>query len=122
METNGIPERFARTMIEMHGDAGQAWLDELPARIEEYERRWAIQVAPPFANLSYNYVAPAVRADGSQVILKLGMPHPELSSEIAALRHYDGHGCARLIETDAERRRAAHRASSAWRYAARTRR
>ena len=38
METNGIPERFARTMIEMHGDAGQAWLDELPARIEEYER------------------------------------------------------------------------------------
>ena len=48
METNGIPERFARTMIEMHGDAGQAWLDELPARIEEYERGWAIQVAPAF--------------------------------------------------------------------------
>ena len=103
METNGIPERFARTMIEMHGDAGQAWLDELPARIEEYERGWAIQVAPPFANLSYNYVAPAVRADGSQAILKLGMPHPELSSEIAALRHYDGHGCARLLEADPER-------------------
>jgi streptomycin 6-kinase len=98
--TPEIPERFVRTMIEMHGDAGQAWLDELPVRIAEYERHWAIQVAPPFANLSYNYVAPATRADGAKVILKLGMPHPELSSEIAALRLWDGHGCAQLIESD----------------------
>ena len=89
-------------MIEMHGDAGQAWLDELPSRVAGYEHRWAIQVAPPFANLSYNYVAPAVRSDGAQLILKLGMPHPELSSEIAALRHYDGHGSARLTEADPE--------------------
>jgi streptomycin 6-kinase len=95
-----IPQRFVRTMIELHGDAGQAWLSELPAMIAEYERRWAIRVAPPFANLSYNYVAPAVRADGSAAILKLGMPHPELSSEIAALRLYDGNGCARLLEAD----------------------
>lgn len=89
-------------MIEMHGDAGQAWLDELPTRVAGYEHRWAIQVAPPFANLSYNYVAPAVRSDGAQLILKLGMPHPELSSEIAALRHYDGHGSVRLTEADPE--------------------
>jgi streptomycin 6-kinase len=98
--TNDIPARFVRTMIEMHGDAGQAWLNALPARIADYERRWAVQVGPPFANLSYNYVAPAVRADGSQAILKLGMPHPELSSEIAALHLYGGHGCARLIEAE----------------------
>ena len=102
MDTARIPERFARTMIELHGGAGQAWLDKLPARIAGYERRWAIQVASPFANLSYNYVAPAVRSDGAQVILKLGMPHPELSSEIAALRLYDGRGSARLLEADPE--------------------
>jgi streptomycin 6-kinase len=103
MDIAKIPERFVRTMIEMHGAAGQAWLDELPTRIADYERRWAIQVAPPFANLSYNYVAPAVRSDGAQLILKLGMPHPELSSEIAALRLWDGHGSARLMEADPER-------------------
>jgi streptomycin 6-kinase len=103
MDTTEIPKRFARTMIELHGAAGQAWLDELPIMIAEYERRWAIQVEPPFANLSYNYVAPAVRADGSQVIVKLGRPHPELSSEIAALRLYGGNGSARLLEADPER-------------------
>jgi streptomycin 6-kinase len=101
--TSEIPARFARTMLEMHGAAGQAWLDELAASIADYERRWAIRVAAPFANLSYNYVAPAVRADGSHVILKLGMPHPELTSEIAALRLWDGHGCARLIAAEPER-------------------
>ncbi|HEY7094557.1 MAG TPA: aminoglycoside phosphotransferase family protein [Ktedonobacterales bacterium] len=87
----------------MHGDAGQAWLDVLSARIADYEQRWAIKVASPFANLSYNYVAPALRSDGAQLILKLGMPHPELSSEIAALRLYDGNGSARLIEAEPER-------------------
>jgi streptomycin 6-kinase len=97
-----IPERFVRMMIEMHGAAGQVWVDALPARVADYERRWAIQVAPPFANLSYNYVAPAVRSDGAPLILKLGMPHPELSSEIAALRLYRGSGCARLIEAESE--------------------
>jgi streptomycin 6-kinase len=100
MGTPEIPERFVRTMIELHGDAGRAWLDGLPARIAEYESRWAIQVGPPFANLSYNYVAPAVRANGAQAILKLGMPQPELTSEIAALRLWDGHGCAQLIASD----------------------
>jgi streptomycin 6-kinase len=90
-------------MIEMYGDAGQVWLNELPARIADFERRWAIRVAMPFANLSYNYVAPAVRPGGAQLILKLGMPHPELASEIAALRLYDGSGSARLIEAEPER-------------------
>jgi streptomycin 6-kinase len=100
--TADIPARFARVMIELHGDTGQTWLDELPTRIAKYERRWAIQAEPPFANLSYNYVAPAVSANGSQVILKLGVPHPELTSEIAALRLWGGHGCAQLIESDLE--------------------
>jgi streptomycin 6-kinase len=102
MKTTNIPERFARSMIELHGDVGREWLDRLSGLIAAYERRWAIRVAPPFANLSYNYVAPAVRDDGSRVILKVGVPHPELASEIAALRLYDGRGCARLLEADPE--------------------
>jgi streptomycin 6-kinase len=98
-----LQEGFARTTIELHGDPGRLWLNELPATIAEYERRWAIQVGPPFPNLTYNYVAPAVRADGSAAILKLGVPDPELTSEIAALRLFDAQGCALLIEAEPER-------------------
>ena len=42
-------------------------------------------------------MAPAVR---DEVILKLGVPHPELTPEIEALSLYDGRGCAKLLEVD----------------------
>jgi streptomycin 6-kinase len=59
-----------------------------------------LTVAPPVPNLSYNYVAPAVRSDGMEVILKLGVPSLELRTEVAALWLYDSRGSAMLIDTD----------------------
>ncbi len=96
-----IPENFARTMIELNGDAGAAWLDRLPALLAACADRWGLTLEPPFT-LSYNYVAPAVRADGTPVVLKVGWPGRELLTEIAALRFYDGHGIAQLLDADPE--------------------
>lgn len=99
--TAAVQAEFARHMLELHGAQGAAWLAELPTRLETCSRRWSLEVQPPFANLTYNYVAPAATADGREVVLKLGVPTPELRTEIAALRHYDGHGIARLLDADA---------------------
>ncbi len=52
---------------------------------------------PPFTSLSYNYVAPARRRDGSDLVLKIGVPRPELRREIVALHAYDGRGAVRLL-------------------------
>ena len=98
-----IPDAFARTMVVLHGETGRRWLDKLPTLIDECARRWSLTVAEPFPGLSYNYVAPAVREDGVEVVLKLGVPTPGLTSEIAALHHYDGRGAVRLLENDTER-------------------
>jgi streptomycin 6-kinase len=57
---------------------------------------------PSFDALSYNYVAPARRADGSAAVLKMGVPNPELTGEILALQTYDGRGVVRLLEQDIE--------------------
>jgi streptomycin 6-kinase len=85
----------------MRGEAGRAWLDQLPATIDRYARRWLLTVQPAFANLSYNYVAPATRADGSPAVLKIGLAtDAEFGSEIEALRVFDGHGMVRLLEAD----------------------
>jgi streptomycin 6-kinase len=97
-----IPEDFARRMIELREDEGAAWLEQLPALIAEYERRWSIKARPPYA-LSYNYVAPAIRHDGTPVVLKVGMLGDELISEIMSLRYYAGHGMVQLLEADDER-------------------
>lgn len=94
-----IDPRFAQTIAEVHGPAGAAWLADLPALLHACAKRWGLALGAPFA-LSYNYVAPATRADGTHAVLKLGVPNPELSGETAALRHYAGRGCARLLDAD----------------------
>jgi streptomycin 6-kinase len=56
----------------------------------------------PVPNLSYNFVAFAKR-DKKDVILKIGIPNPELNSEMAALKLFNGDGACQLLECDEER-------------------
>ncbi len=95
-----IPSDFARRMVELYGSRGEEWVERLPQLVDACARRWSLQVQPPFPGLSYHYVAPAVRQDGTEVVLKLGVPNPELNTELAALRFYDGQGCVRLLDAD----------------------
>ena len=92
--------RFTQNIIGVHGKTGADWLSRLPETIAECESRWSLRVMPPFSPLSYNYLAPAVCADGTEAVLKLGVPHDELMMEIEALRLFDGHGIVRLLEAD----------------------
>jgi streptomycin 6-kinase len=98
-----MPRDFARRMIELHGEEGIKWLDHLPFLLAGLAQRWALAVLRPFEDLSYNYVVPVVRADGSGAILKVGVPNPELLTEIEALRLYGGRGIVQLLEADPER-------------------
>ncbi len=102
MHTINIPENFARTIAALYGEAGREWLARLPSLVAEYAQQWSLTVLSPFEPLSYNYVAPAVRADGTDVVLKVGYPNSELYTEIEALRCYDGHGSAQLLEVSQE--------------------
>lgn len=88
----------------MRGDAGRAWIDQVPATIAEFSLRWSLTVHAPFSNLSYNVVLPATRADGGPAVLKLGFPADrEFQHEIAALAAFDGYGMVRLLASDPAR-------------------
>ena len=83
------------------GERGLAFLDALPDLIVRAQRRWDrhdLRLADP---LSCNFIAYA-RRRGHEVVLKLGVPDREPISEVAALRHFDGRGAVRLLESDAE--------------------
>ena len=95
-----VPDYFARTVVELYGEVGVGWLSRLPSIIAACAQRWSLTVMPPFENLSYNYVAPAIRADGTDVVLKVGVPNPELLTEIEALQLYDGQGIVQLLDAD----------------------
>lgn len=99
-----VPEDFARTQASLRGEAGLAWLNRLPELTGELARRWSLRTEGPFANLSYNWVAPALREDGAPAILKLSFPgDKEFLTEAAALAAFDGRGICRLLELDLDR-------------------
>ncbi|MCX7123075.1 MAG: fructosamine kinase family protein, partial [Gammaproteobacteria bacterium] len=50
----------------------------------------------------YHYVAPATSADGEALVFKCGIPNKAMQTEVAALQHYDGVGCVRLLKSDVE--------------------
>jgi streptomycin 6-kinase len=95
-----ISNSFIERIIRLYGPSGAAWLKDLPRLIEYCARRWSLQVEPPINSLNYNYIAPAVRQDGTSLILKLGYPNPELATEIQALDAFAGRGAVRLIASD----------------------
>ena len=97
-----IPEQLAAACLET--PERQAWLKALPNIIREIEEKWSLSLAPPFdgRDVSCSWVAPAVRADGSRAVLKLGMPHMEAAHELQGLQFWNGDPTVRLLEADVE--------------------
>jgi len=95
-----IPDDFACKMIALGGEEGRAWIERLPAILAACEQRWGLTIGLPF-DLSYNYVAPAVRRNGMPVVVKACLPDGE-TTQVEALRLFDGHWMVRLLEYDEE--------------------
>lgn len=106
MNTDGLSDKASLPInllprLAAFGEDGRRWFENLPATLALCAQRWGLSIGQPVDELSYNYVAPALLADGRELMLKLGVPRPELSHEIAALQQYDGRGAVRLIDMDA---------------------
>ncbi len=85
------------------GIEGKAWLENIPNTVQTYAKKWDLQVFPPFENLTYTYVAPAVRADGAEAVLKIGFfKDDEFLSGVDALSVFNGEGSVKLLEEDKE--------------------
>jgi streptomycin 6-kinase len=98
-----IPESLFNTTRDERGAEGLEWLQRVPAIVGECAERWSLDVGWPFDNLSYNYVAQALRADGTQAVLKVCFIEPEFLSAAEALRIFDGRASVPLLEFDSDR-------------------
>lgn len=79
---------------------GQEWLDALPGMVESLATRWSLELGEPFHGGSASWVAPVIRFDGTQAVLKISWPHREAREEATALRLWDGDGACRLLQED----------------------
>ena len=95
-----IPSRVAANCRKT--PEGAAWLDRLPRILRSAERRWSLRVGSPFDNeeVSCAWVAPVALADGTEAVLKIGMPHMEAQHEAEGLRFWDGEPTIRLLAAE----------------------
>jgi streptomycin 6-kinase len=86
-----IPEAFATTTIEREGDAGAAWLAELPAIVGDLLDRWQCE---PDGEVMYGGVGVIVPV--RHAVLKVSFPHPGNVHEPDAFVAWDGRGAVQL--------------------------
>jgi hypothetical protein len=61
-----LPPSFIYTVSSTFA-AGKEWLANLPSLIAACQARWGLTAHPPFAGLSYNYVAPATLPEAQRL-------------------------------------------------------
>lgn len=97
-----LPKTFISTIKNVYKKDGEKFLAVLPSLMGEVSQRWGLSNIQPVPNLSFNFVAFAKRKS-EDVILKMSVPNPELTSEMNALQFFHGEGACRLLEHDEER-------------------
>src|SRR5918995_3715732 len=97
-----LPPEFISTIMNTFGEDGESLISNLPSLIDETSLRWQLRDVEPVPLLSFNFVAFAKHGD-DDLVLKIGVPRDELTSEISALRLFHGEGACRLIDADEER-------------------
>jgi len=101
MQTYPIPAKLSRNCNATPN--GTAWLARLPESIAYLANRWHLTLGQPFAEeASCSWVAPCTRKDGTQAVLKLGLPHMEAENEIDGLMFWAGDPTALVLAQDLE--------------------
>ncbi len=96
---SSLPEQFVQTLRDVHKGKAEIWLRDFDRLIYDCEKRWQMKILPPF-DLSFNFVAPAIRKDGTEVVVKLVIPGDEFVSEVDALTLFNGNGIVKIIDVD----------------------
>ena len=99
-----LPEKFVGNTLDLCGASGELWLNDLPHIIKILSENWQIKVEKPFENLSYNFVAPCICADGSEAVVKIALPlnKPEIFNEAKYLQILGGKGAVKVLNFDEE--------------------
>lgn len=83
------------------GGPTRAWLALLPNLVDDFARRWRLDVDAPFQPGGVtSWVFPARTPAGERVVLKVAWPHGEALHEAEGLRAWAGNGAVSLLDVD----------------------
>ena len=97
-----IPEYFSASIHRFFGNEGDLWFSQLGDLLLRCIDKWNLRGCQIADNLSVNLICYAVSPEYGPVVLKIGFPHPEFFSELAALSLYRGRSICALYDADTE--------------------
>lgn len=97
-----IPNKLALKIRRVFGAKGDDWLMLAPDIVERAKTLWSLSDVRVSPVLSHNLVCFAQSMDYGNVVLKVGVPHPELFREMDALRAYAGRHACRIYDCSNE--------------------
>ncbi|MGW1720297.1 aminoglycoside phosphotransferase family protein [Streptomyces sp. NPDC002156] len=95
-----IPAELAATQLKYNGEAGRAFITELPTRTADFLDRWNLRVDGPSMHGVTALVLPVVTTDNTPAALKLQLLDEESEGEAPALHHWNGNHAVRLLNHD----------------------
>ncbi len=95
-----VPADFAQMIEAREGEAGEAWVAQLPGRVDALMDAWGVRRDGPTWFGFVGVVVPVVGADGARYALKVSYPDDESRSEAPALQAWAGDGAVRLHALD----------------------
>ena len=90
---------FQSNSLNIYGEKGKAWLDELPEIVAAISSRLDLRDLKEVTNLTYNYVLSGFHGD-NPIILKLGIDNAGLKREAFALKCFAGYGAVKVLAED----------------------
>lgn len=91
-----VPAAFARTTVEREGEAGAAWLAELPGIVDELLGSWGCVPDGAVLHGGVGIIVPVRRRSGEPAVIKVSFPHPGNVHEPDAFAAWGGRGAVRL--------------------------
>jgi streptomycin 6-kinase len=95
-----VPETFVQTTVAREGEAGAAWLAELPAIVDELLERWGCVPDGAVMHGGVGVVVPVRRRAEGPAVLKVSFPHPGNVHEPDGFAAWGGRGAVLLYERD----------------------
>ncbi|WP_051908785.1 aminoglycoside phosphotransferase family protein [Candidatus Odyssella acanthamoebae] len=90
-----IPLSFQKTIINLYGEKGQLWLENLPSLFTHLSQSHNLRNLTLVDNLSYNLVLTGLQ-DKTPIALKIGLDKSALQQEATALKAFAGNGAIAL--------------------------
>jgi streptomycin 6-kinase len=94
-----LPDKFVQIMRNIHKEKADEWLNNFDKMIAHYEQQRELSIHDPF-DLSFNFVAPATRKNGEEVVLKVVLSDKEFRAELEAINRMKGKGMVKVLEYD----------------------